>query len=145
MNDRDEAFESRLRQALEQRAERLDADTRAALAQARRRALAARGGRDPVPLRPALASLLVLAVGLSLVWWTPAPRPPQSIAPLDVDPALMEDWAWLADAEDLQFYEDLDLVLWLDAQAPEHAPQDSDDAADPAPAGGGDGTGTGRG
>lgn len=107
MND---PIETRLRQALDERAESLDAATRSRLRRAREEALAsARPGRPfpaPAPLLAGGLALALLLVGV-LAWraWQAPPAPPA-----------MEDLELLASGEELELYRDLDFYLWLEQE-----------------------------
>ncbi len=129
MNEPDD-LTRRLHRELDRRAEDLPPEVRARLDQARRRAVA-RAGRARRPLRWAAPVGAAAGLLLALALLRPDASPPPLA--LDAPPPAVEDLPLLAGAEDLRFYEDLDLLLWLDTQAPEtndggldHPPADGD-------------------
>ncbi len=130
MNEPDD-FTRRLCRELDRRAEDLPPEVRARLDQARRRAVD-QAGRRPLRWAAPLGAAAGLLLALALL------RPDTSPPPLALDepPPAVEDLPLLAGAEDLRFYEDLDLLLWLDAQAPE-----TDGGSPDRPSADGDGSG----
>lgn len=107
MND---DIETRLRQALDQRVEALDAATRTRLRHGRQAALAAARPERRFPgAAPLLAGGLALALLLvGVLAWRAWQTPP-------VPPAL-EDLEMLASGEELDLYRDLDFYLWLEQE-----------------------------
>lgn len=107
LNEKEEAFATRVRQALRQSERSLDADTAARLRVAREQAVAA--ARKP---RWALNwALPAGAVATGLLVFALLPRP---AAVIELDGA--ETLEILADEQGLEFYQDLELYEWLDSQ-----------------------------
>ncbi len=105
-----ERFVAAARAALERRAEALDAETVARLADLRREALAQR--RAPRRRWVEVAGVAAVAASALLVvslWFSAGNVQPPGLAPL------MEDLELLSTREDLELFEDLDFYLWLTA------------------------------
>jgi hypothetical protein len=116
--DDDKRFTDAVRRALDDAAERLDAETVARLRAARHRALEAARAGVPAP-RPrarwlwpaATAAFASATVAVVAAWlWFASPAAP---------PIGFEDLELLVTAEHPEFYEDLDFYAWLAEQ--EHA------------------------
>ena len=116
MNERlDDDLEGRIRRALDEKAEGLDAATLSRLRQARERALARRPGIPGRLAWPgggaarwagALAGVALLVVGW-MVWRQATER---------ALPVAGDDLEVLASAEDLRLYQELDFYLWLERE-----------------------------
>lgn len=109
MQPQDDArFLAQLRATLDQSVESLDPDTKACLAAARHKAVAAIA-KPHLPHKPMVmlamaASVAVLAVGVAL-WW------PSATATM---PA-MDDLTLLTAGEEFELLEDLEFYRWLEA------------------------------
>lgn len=104
-------FLQQVQSTLDRSVDGLDDDTLRALRNARRKAVAA-SERRPSWLMPVggLAMAATVAVFSVSLWMAE----PQSGADTQLSP--LEDLALLGDAESLEFYQDLDFYLWLDAE-----------------------------
>jgi|AMFO01.1.fsa_nt_gi hypothetical protein len=111
----DDDLEGRIRRALDEKAEGLDAATLSRLRQARERALARRPGTPGWLAWPgggaarwagALAGVALLVVG-----WTVWRQATERALPVAGD-----DLEVLASAEDLRLYQELDFYLWLERE-----------------------------
>ncbi len=115
----DQEIEQKIIRWLDDSVERLDAETKSKLTQARYLAVEA-GNRSPVFRRwiaPAggLASVAVLAMMLTLNQSSQTPASADSVwGDMDV----------LAAAEELEFYEDIEFYQWLDGELP--SPDDAE-------------------
>jgi len=112
----DDDLEGRIRRALDEKAEGLDAATLSRLRQARERALARRPGSPGRLAWPgggaarwagALAGVALLLVAGWTVWR-------QAAGP--ALPVAGDDLEVLASAEDLSLYQELDFYLWLERE-----------------------------
>jgi hypothetical protein len=106
----DAGWIARVRNRLDTQARDLDGATASRLNRARQAALAeAARGRRPGWAWPA-AFATAFALAAAVVVWRPAGEP----APLPSD--ITDDFALIAEGEDLALYEDLEFYAWLDAQ-----------------------------
>lgn len=106
----DEAWLEALRQDFKRHVEALDYPTRARLAAARRRALAA-AARPPLWRQAWLPAGALAAAALavsSMLLWPDTGRAPA--------PVMAEDFEIMLSEEDLALYAELDFYLWLGAQ-----------------------------
>lgn len=107
-HDKDSPWLANVVQQLDASARDLDAATLSRLNRARQAALAEVRPRRPwLLLAPMLATAAALALAIGLAWRTPEPLPAE-------DPA--QDFAMLAEGQDLDLYADLEFYAWLDAQ-----------------------------
>lgn len=119
-HDKDPPWLANVVQQLDASARDLDAATLSRLNRARQQALsaAAPNRRRWFLLAPVLATAAALALAIGLAWRAPEPMP-------KADPA--QDFAMLAEGQDLDLYADLEFYAWLDAQPSSDAwPQDWD-------------------
>lgn len=103
-DERDQALLAKAKAVLDRQVRDLDPHTAARLQAARRAALEAspRPGWAPWLAASGFAAAIVLA---TVLWWRqPPPQPPL--------PA-MEELDLLASAEGLEFYDDLEMYVWL--------------------------------
>lgn len=127
---RDAAFAVRARDLLLDSVESLDAKTRSRLARARHAALDQldpsqdrRGFSMGGWLAPAGGLAAVLLVGL--VWFGAAPTPgpaQQSAAVREATGTAVDDFALMADAENLELAEEIEFYSWLESEAALPAP-----------------------
>jgi hypothetical protein len=115
MNANEDPLMQRVREQLDRETEDLDGATQSRLRQARERALAQvdRSGANRwwVPTAGlATAAAVVLALGVTL-------RTPQESTPPD---SALGDLEMLASSEDLEMLDDLEFLLWLEAELEEN-------------------------
>jgi hypothetical protein len=109
-DNKDDELLASIRQQLHE--QELDADTRQALSRIRQQALKQQH-KPALPRSWAWGGGLAMAAGvgaLSLSLWTSSPQP------VDNSAQLFADLELLSSDEDMQLYEDLDFLVWLDEE-----------------------------
>ncbi|MEM7377657.1 MAG: hypothetical protein AAF460_09145 [Pseudomonadota bacterium] len=103
--------------ALDAEADQLNAVERARLAAARRRALDRVPARA-LPIRPwhglAVAAVLLAVLAVPALRTPPATTPPAATASAPPVDGLFNDLALLSASEDVDFYQDLEFLIWLE-------------------------------